>query len=539
MTRWTPDPGSSRFGLWIGVLLGLIAFAWFFPGLDEVGVTWDEPVYFSSVVRIQEWVGGVIRGPDRAALLTEEAIRGAWDVDRFWNPHPPAYKEAMAATEGLFEQWTGSLVGYRIASLVCFSLLLVAVAWVAGSAWGRVAAIGAVLAVVLMPRMAGHAHIGATDMPLTLTWFVAATGLVSYVVSGRRIALLAGGIALGLALATKFTAYLLPLSLFLWMVPFGMSRRGIRGAVVWGLIGLTVAWAVNPLAWHDPIVETARLFAESLSREERVPIATYYMGHSWGYAVPGHHAVVMALITIPLPILALALGGATGAARRFTERPLGTLCLTQILFFVALMAAPGTPNHDGVRLFLPMFPFVGLLAGRGFQGLTEAASRRLPTDGRFVAGVALGFLFFLPPYVATVRVAPLYLSYYNEIIGGLRGAAAAGMETTYWLDAATPRFLAQVSAELPPGARLAAYPHTEHYRSLQLYGMIREDIQVTDEWPPDYFILVARKAMFLPHHWRIYENVRPELAVELQGVELAGLYAWTDDEAFEPDPEEP
>ncbi len=33
--------------------------------------------------------------------------------------------------------------------------------------------------------------------------------------------------------------------------------------------------------------------------------------------------------------------------------------------------------------------------------------------------------------------------------------------------------------------------------------------------------------------------MKPELAVELDGVELVGLYEWQENEAFEPDPEEP
>jgi hypothetical protein len=62
---------------------------------------------------------------------------------------------------------------------------------------------------------------------------------------------------------------------------------------------------------------------------------------------------------------------------------------------------------------------------------------------------------------------------------------------------------------------------------------------VTEQMPPDYLLLVARRASFQPYHKRIYENVRPELAVEVDGVELAGLYAWEPNEEVEPDPEDP
>ena len=97
----------------------------------------------------------------------------------------------------------------------------------------------------------------------------------------------------------------------------------------------------------------------------------------------------------------------------------------------------------------------------------------------------------------------------------------------------------RIGEALPTGARLAAWPNVEHYQWLQHNGMLRDDIVVTEQMPPDYLLLVARRASFRPYHWRIYEYVRPELAVEVRGVELAGLYAWDASEEVEPDPEDP
>ena len=533
------DRKAKRFVRWAGVALGLLAFAWLFPGLDDVGIAWDEPYYFDSSRRIQEWASHVVDGPDRAAQFSQDVVRETFDWHHYWNPHPPAYKLAMAATEAMFARWTGEVVGFRIAPLAFFSLLVACVTWLAGLAWGRVAGVGAGLSIILMPRVVGHAHIGATDTLITLAWFVASVGLVLYVLEGRHRFLAIGTAALGVALATKFTGYLIPLAMLLWMIAYGRSRRAVAGAVLWGLGGLVVAWALNPLMWHDPVAEVLRLVRESLSREDVIPITTYYMGRVWSYSAPWHHVVVMTLITVPLSILVLAGWGMGVIARHWKRWPVGGLCLTQVLFFVALMAAPGSPNHDGVRLWLPMFPFVALLAGRGFGSMIRVTRQRVPQGKAVLASLVLGALFFIPPYVQTVRAAPLYLAYYNEVIGGVRGAARAGMETTYWLEAVTPAFLRAVGELLPAGASLSAWPNAEHYEWLQRNGMLREDIVVTGRMPADYLLLVARRAAFQPYHWRIYENVRPELAVELDGVELVGLYAWDPQEAIEPDPEAP
>jgi len=534
-----PDRAVRRFVLWAGVALGVLAFAWLFPGLDDVGVAWDEPYYFDSSQRIHDWAAHVVAGPDRAQQFRQEIVRETFNWRRYWNPHPPAYKLAMVATEAAFGRWTGEIVGFRLAPLGFFSILVACVTWLAGLTWGRAAGVGAGLSILLMPRVVGHAHIGATDMVTTLAWFVASAGLVLYAVEDRRRYLAIGSAALGLALATKFTGYFIPVAMLLWMIAYGRSRRAVAGAVLWGLGGLAVAWALNPLMWHDPVAETLRLVQDSLARDEVIPIATYYLGQRWGYEVPGNQATVMTLITVPLGILVLSAWGAVVGARKWEKRPIEGLCLTQILFWIALMAARGTPNHDGVRLWLPMFPFVALLAGRGFGSMVRLAGRRVPEQRALLATLALGALFFVPPYVQTVQVAPFYLAYYNEVIGGVKGANRAGMESTYWLEAVTPAFLERVGETLPPGSRLSAWPNVAHYQWLQSNGMLSDDIVVTERMPPDYLLLVARKASFEPYHWRIYENVRPELAVELDGVELVGLYAWDPDEEVEPDPEDP
>jgi len=533
------EPTARKFVRWAGVVLGVLAFVWLLPGLGDVGIAWDEPYYFDSARRIQEWAGQVVSGPDRAGQFSQEVVRETFNWRRYWNPHPPAYKLAMAATEAAFGRWTGEIVGFRLAPLGFFSLLVACVTWLAGLAWGRAAGIGAGLSLLLMPRLVGHAHIGATDTLTTLAWFVACAGLALYVLEDRRRYLAIGALALGTALATKFTGYFIPVAMLLWMIAYGRSRRALAGAVLWGLGGLVVAWALNPLMWHDPVAETIRLVQDSLARDELIPISTYFMGRVWGYEVPGHHVVVMTLITVPLGILVLAAWGTLTTARDWERRPVGGLCLTQILFFVALMAAPGSPNHDGVRLWLPMFPFVALLAGRGFGAALRIARQRVTGRGEALAALGLGALFFVPPYLQTVHVAPLYLAYYNEAIGGIRGAARAGMETTYWLEAVTPAFLEKVGETLPRGARLSAWPNVEHYQWLQANGMLRADIVVTELMLSDYLLLVARQASFRPYHRRMYENVRPELAVELDGVELVGLYAWQQGEEPETDPEEP
>lgn len=510
------------------VALGLVAFAAGLPGLAEVGVTWDEPNYFASVERIQAWTARVAGGEWREAMRPG-SIRAAWDADRYFNPHPPFYKIGMAATEAAFGGMTADPTGYRLFSLACFALLVAFVTGATGRLAGATAGAAAGVALILMPRVFGHAHVAATDMPLTLSWFAATVAWFFFVRDGGNRWLVAGAVALGLGMATKFTAFLLPVPLAAWMLVAARSRRSVLALTAGVGLALLVAIAVNPAAWPDPLAYQVRLFEESLGREATVPISTFYDHRSYTFVVPWDHAIVMTIVTLPVPTLALAALGALSAPRgaRVLRGFLG-LCLAQVMFWWALLALPGSPNHDGVRLWLPMFPFVAVVAGAGFDVLSRAVRTRF-RGAAATAGVALlATLFAYPPALATIRTAPYYLSYYGETIGGLAGADRQGMEVTYWFDAFTAAFRTRAETTLPDSAIVVAHPNHEYYEQLQAIGLLRPDLRFVADPPGDYLLLLARKAMFDPRWTAVYRSAPPLLAAEYDGVELVGLYAWNE-----------
>jgi hypothetical protein len=208
---------------------------------------------------------------------------------------------------------------------------------------------------------------------------------------------------------------------------------------------------------------------------------------------------------------------------------LSRLSLLHILFFLALMGLPSSPNHDGVRLFLPMFPFLAILAGLALGRLEECLRTRLEPRRALIGALAIFSLYLLPPWWQGRHASPYYLSWYNELIGGLPGAANAGMEISYWYDALTPEFIAEVERVLPEGATVLAMPSLRYYRELQELGLMRADLRFGSDLDSSYLLMIARRTTLLSPFLEIYENVQPTLAVELDGVELAGLYALNED----------
>ena len=113
------------------------------------------------------------------------------------------------------------------------------------------------------------------------------------------------------------------------------------------------------------------------------------------------------------------------------------------LLVMVVFSWPGTPVYDGVRLFLMVFPLAAVAVGVGARFLVDRAV--WPPVGR-PARIALLVLILLWPTIAVVRYHPLQLSYYNLLVGGLRGATSLGFEVTYWGDSVREPILAEAAA---------------------------------------------------------------------------------------------
>lgn len=522
---------SSRVGR-AAAGLGLAAFLAVALTIDDPGVTWDEPAYLASARLEMSWIGRMpekVREGRLASWVGADTLEAYWHHRPYSNPHPPLYKVLSGATWAAFHGTLGDYPAFRLASAALFGILVGTLClWGASAGGSLTAGVGSALALALMPRVFGDAHVAATDLPLTAFWALSAWFFWRAARGGRRTDILAFGAFWGMALATKFTGLLLPIPLVVWSLVHARSHLA-RTLVLGGAVALGLRVLLDPWLWPDPLGRLHEFVALSTSRSVWAPISTFYLGRTYSFVLPWHHALVLTLVTVPLPILALSAAGAL-RLREAGPRPLVLLCLVQIAFFLALMALPSSPDHDGVRLFLPQFPFLALLAGLGFArvwDLVGARARDATRPGRVAAAhAALVAAAFLAPAVGLAQAHPLELAYYNEIVGGARGAFARGFESTYWWDAATPGFLAELDRELPSDARVWVSAAPYYFAALQEEGLLRRDLTFTDSLPAPWLILQTRQGLFGPFEWRLLENVPPVASVRYQGLPLISLYRW-------------
>jgi hypothetical protein len=97
-----------------------------------------------------------------------------------------------------------------------------------------------------------------------------------------------------------------------------------------------------------------------------------------------------------------------------------------------------------------------------------------------------------------VKIHPYELSYYNEWIGGPRGASRAGFELSYWYDAYNDQTIAEINERLPPGATvdfLTTMTTPETFTLLQELGHLRSDV-----------VLGLRDSITFPYVWLLTQD---------------------------------
>ncbi len=107
--------------------------------------------------------------------------------------------------------------------------------------------------------------------------------------------------------------------------------------------------------------------------------------------------------------------------------------------------------------------------------LTDAARRHIAVWARAIVSA----LVLVPAALQLVAIHPFELSYYNELIGGPKGAWKRGYELTYWYDAFNAQTLNELNQELPRNAiilLLNDLTPLDTFLDLQALGQLRRDL---------------------------------------------------------------
>jgi len=498
-----------------------------------VGYTSDEGFYRTSGENNLVWFFKVVT--QGTGAFHRDVISYHWSpADR----HPPLPKMFIGLSMHIFGFALGPIAASRLASALFFVTILAAVYFWMAKEYGRPAGVIAALFVLLCPRVFGHAHIAALDIPMAAMTLLVTLAFV-YGLKRPAYAILFG-VALGLAFLTKINAIMLPFPLLLWGIivkPKAALKTFAIGIPV-AAVTMLVAW---PWLWLNPLANAYDYFSWHSNHPW---IGVYYFGKTYATPpAPWHYPFTMTGLTIPPTMLALLAVGAVAAFFDRSRLRISLLLLISALVPMIAISLPWSPVYDGVRLFLPAFPFMACLAGIGFVHLVRVVTQVLSrikkrAVSRYAVPVALGLIVVIPATVSLARIHPYYLSYYNALIGGTRGAETAGMETTYWGDACNEQVLEYLNKNIPPRATILYYSMCFNMHAYDRMGCnnIRKDFHLISDLDlggekhtvADYIVLNCRRGTFNTLTWNLYLNrdpcFRPIKTFGVDGVPLIMIF---------------
>lgn len=503
----------------------------------DYGITWDEPAYFEAADLHVKWLKDFARnigvGSWRQSL-DDGTIKAAWHGNPYYVPHPPFSRLVSGLSKGVLSPWLDDFSAYRIGPALFFAALTAVMFLWMRELFGAATGIFSALALLLTPNLFGFAHMAVTDLPLAAMWFLTVYFFWKGLFSWKWSAAL--GVVWGLALATKFPALLIPIPLILWAHFFHRDKY-VNNLFALIFVAPVCMIAVQPYLWHQTGLRVLEFLYEGLSRAYR-PDANFmiYFFHQlyFTHQLPWYYSFFMIGVTTPEPFLIFALLGILSIALRKIHRPIVLLFFLNASFILALGWMPGAVLHDGVRQMLSVLPFIAALAGVGFHLLLEYALGILRRHSGAAPATALqakvaGILVLLisfSPLLDVYLCHPFQLSFYNRLVGGVRGAYERGLEMTYFMEALTPDFLRELNEKLPRRSTVNASIGNFMLGFYQKAGKLRSDIQVTNSQSPDFYVLLNRRSALGSRERGLLDApIKPFLNVELAGVPLVSVLA--------------
>jgi len=298
---------------------------------------------------------------------------------------------------------------------------------------GGVAALGALFLYALDPTMVAHSYLATTDVGLTVFAMLFLWVLWRYLEHPTWARLFLSGVALGLALCTKFSAvFLLPVGGLLLLAalrwPVGTANessgsffdRPSLGNSEWGrgmaaragsfAMMCVVAAIVIDLVYLSPCGLSLYNSGVHLVNADHDPGYLVFMD---GQLAHRFHSYLAVCYLVKEPLAGIALFG-IGIFELRRTRTLSTLRQMFLLIPLAVLFAAYTAWSDnaGIRYLLPVLPFVYLIGGLGLETLLRNGSAIARTTAVLICAWMI---------VAAAGIYPDHLAYFNEAACVLQG----------------------------------------------------------------------------------------------------------------------
>lgn len=440
------------------------------PALVTIGdynVNWDEPVHFN---RGQAYLRYYLTGEKtyqnlplfkefsdslqqrnkkpknhlpRYSIYQNEAMNAQYYLEND-DGHPVLNGTLAALTNYLFYQKLGvigDVEAYHLFIIAVSFFLVALVFWWCYNEYGFFAGFISLLTVSLYPLFIAETHNNIKD-PVQATFFSYA--LFTYYLAGKNKSwrwMLVSSLLGGFALGTKLNILFLPLVIAPWLIikywnsikSYNISLLKkiplsiILTQLFYPILVFLVFFASWPFLWQNPISNMSKFIS-------------YYK--SVGISSGGFSAYAAKWILYITPVIALFLLGigilVTMIRTKNEKHKVSLLWLLWLVVPIARVSLPGSNIYGGVRQIMEYLPALALLAGVGakymvqllhcfmVEKLKQFNSRAMKQSTKRALKLALQIsiiFMFIPITLKLISIHPNQNFYFNELIGGLSGAA--------------------------------------------------------------------------------------------------------------------
>jgi len=287
-----------------------------------------------------------------------------------------------------------------------------------------------------------------------------------------------------------------------WLAKDG--RRAVPGVIAYGAVAMVATYVTWPTLWGNPLDVISGRTAEFATFSQHVVL---FNGQMFAAdALPWSFVPVLLVLQLTLPSLILFLVG-TPSSWFSRDRIEVVLLWAWFLAPVAAVMLGAVPIYNNFRHLLFALPPMFLVMGFGVQQFSRWV--RAPA-----ARAALAALALAPGIVGIIRLHPYEYIYYNELIGGVRGAYGR-FDLDYWCTAmrAATEYVNNVAM---PGDRIAS---AGGYLSSSPFA--RKDLsvdQVVTRTSDADFALACRREV---NRASFYPEMEVVHRVQIEGVTLA------------------
>jgi hypothetical protein len=246
------------------------------------------------------------------------------------------------------------------------------------------------------------------------------------------------------------------------------------------------------------------------------------------------YAPLQILYLTPIAMLVLFMYGLVCTLIRFRMNKLNLLLIVWLLFPIVRHCFPYSNHYGGMRHFLVFIVPFAIIVSLGFDNLVNVCLRFFKIKKGILA-TSLCILFLMPNLYSLISLHPYQTTYFNSLIGGLKGAQQRKFpySSDCWLNS-----YRKAGEWLNKNAKSNSYYCATPYNKIFTYYILREDLkpmpyqEILSNVPANTYIVVIPKKWWVSMRYRsttddilpVIEKSKIVYQIKRQGGEILTIY---------------